>query len=181
MGPYLRRNAWERTYADEHVGPSDGIEKYFAVADMLARTNPNQDPVHRECQLAIMEVSYGTQLMELLETDRTQAHNIMLLCRQFGPEYKKMILERAKLTMETRIQKLREAIKSSKEKAEEVAAELELLKQLADKYHYPDTAAKLAAHRAELLHMSAKERKTHLTQHFDMYLKVHKLNTEQTL
>eukprot|EP01050_Picozoa_sp_SAG11_P003939 SAG11_NODE_237_length_11835_cov_11.023347_3_plen_250_part_00 len=171
----------ERTYADEHVSASDGIEKYFGAASFLAASNPNQDPVHREFQLAIMEVDYGTHLMELLKTDRVRAHNIILLCRKYAREYKKLVKDRSDQTMQMRVEHLRAVLRDAKEKSAATAKRLEELEALADAYVFPSTAELVEQHKAKLTAMTKKDRKAYLSKHFDMYLHVHKLNTELTL
>eukprot|EP01052_Picozoa_sp_SAG31_P002719 SAG31_NODE_98_length_25640_cov_9.936744_3_plen_258_part_00 len=173
--------ARERTYADEHVAASDGIEKFFGLASYLAKSNPNQSAVNRECQLMVMEVKYGTHLLELIRQDPVRAHNIMLLCRKFANKYKALIDLRSRSTMEQRVRHLQEVLKTSKEKADAAAGKLRELQQLSEAYRFPNSAELAAAHKQKLLAMTAGARKTYLSQHFDMFRLVHHLNEEAAL
>eukprot|EP01051_Picozoa_sp_SAG22_P014377 SAG22_NODE_1735_length_3691_cov_406.903675_2_plen_1071_part_01 len=171
----------ERKYADEHAGASDAIEKYFGVASFLAETNPNQNPVYREMQLAVMEVSYGAHLADLMAEDRVRAHNIMLACRRFAPVHRKTVLDRSSLTLEQRVTHLENVLAISKQKLEDAAEKVRALENESRAYFRRFTTCSPAERRAELLEMNQTERKKYLARKFDMFRLVHKLNLTDDL
>ena len=83
--------------------------------------------------------------------------------------------------MQMRVEHLRAVLRDAKEKSAATAKRLEELEALADAYVFPSTAELVEQHKAKLTAMTKKDRKAYLSKHFDMYLHVHKLNTELTL